>query len=85
MLGSLNMRTTVRIDDDLLRAIKDRAHREELSVTKILNDALRAGLFADPGPRRKTRFRQQTYDMGPPLLDITKALSLADRLKDEGH
>jgi hypothetical protein len=75
------MRTTVRIDDDLLQQIRDRAHRENTSVTKLLNETLRRGLSQKP--QRPKPFKQKTYDMGPPLIDLTKALSLAFEMEDE--
>jgi hypothetical protein len=75
------MRTTVRIDDDLLRQIKDRAHREQTSMTKLLNEALRRGLNQPAKPRKP--FVQKTYDLGEPKMDLTKALSLAFEMEDE--
>ena len=38
------MRSTVRIDDDLMTAIKEEAERRHISVTRALNRALRAGM-----------------------------------------
>ena len=75
------MRTTVRIDDDLLRQIKDRAHRENLSLSKLLNEVLRRGLAREPQRRRP--FKQKTHDMGKPLIDLTKANAIAAELEDE--
>ena len=78
------MRTTVRIDDDLLRDLKMKAQRQGTSLTKLLNEVIRCGLTQPARPRRKTgRFRQKTHDMGPPLVDLTKALALAGQLEDE--
>jgi hypothetical protein len=77
------MRTTVRIDDDLLRDLRGRAQAEQTSLTRIVNDALRLGLSAVAKTKSKKRFRQRTSNMGPPLVDITKALQLAGQLEDE--
>ena len=77
------MRTTVRIDDDLLRSLKERARREEVSLSRLLNDTIRKGLSDSSAGRRKKRFVQRTYHMGKPLIDLTKALSLAAALEDE--
>ena len=77
------MRTTVRIDDDLMRELKERAHREEVSITSDLNQALRQGLRAAKAPAKRKRFRQKTHNMGPPLIDLTKANAVAAALEDE--
>jgi len=42
----LSMRSTVRIDDDLLQTLKARAEREGTSLTRTLNAVLRTGLVA---------------------------------------
>ena len=78
------MRSTVRIDDDLMIELEARAHAESVSLTRILNRTLRAGL-ARPRPdgARRRPFRQKTAAMGQPTADLDKALALAGRLEDE--
>jgi hypothetical protein len=78
------MRTTVRIDDDLLRKLKEQAHRESISLTRLLDRTLRAGMQAPRArARRRRRFREQTYSMGAPRYNLDKALALAATLEDE--
>lgn len=78
------MRTTVRLDDELLEQLKDRARRENLSLTRLLNRALRDGLRAPrPGRSARPRFRQKTHALGAPRLGLDKALALAATLEDE--
>jgi hypothetical protein len=78
------MRTTVRIDDDLLRDLKQRARSEKTSLAKLVNETLRRGLAAaSQSKSRKIPYREKTYSMGPPLVDLTKALALAAQLEDE--
>ncbi len=78
------MRTTVRIDDDLMHELKERAHREGTSLTRLLNRLLRAGLRAARRPRtRKRRHREQTHSMGAPSVDLDKALAVAALMEDE--
>jgi hypothetical protein len=78
------MRTTVRIDDDLMRELKEQAHREGTSLTRLLNRLLRAGLQAVRRPRvRKRRHRETTHSMGTPSVDLDKALAIAAHLEDE--
>lgn len=79
------MRSTVRLDDDLLQALKKRAEQEQTSMTKLLNRAVREW-FAGGGKAaeaKKREFVQKTYSMGKPLVDLTKALQLAAQLEDE--
>lgn len=78
------MRTTVRIADDVLRELKDRAHREDTSLTKLLDRILRLGLRGDERRSLKKRpYREKTHDMGPPRFDVTQASAIADALEDE--
>jgi len=78
------MRSTVRIDDDLLIELKDRARRENVSLTRMLNRLLREGIQASRGRRpQKARYREQTATMGAPRVDLDKALALAAGFEDE--
>ena len=78
------MRSTVRIDDDLMIELKARAHAESVSLTRILNRTLRAGLAKrKPDRQRARRFKQKTVSMGRPTVDLDKALALAAQLEDE--
>lgn len=78
------MRSTVRIDDDLMIELKTRAHAESVSLTRILNRTLRAGLAnRKPDRQRTKRFKQKTMSMGRPTVDLDKALALAAQLEDE--
>ena len=78
------MRTTVRIDDALLREIKAKADAERVSMTRLFNRILRAGLSAEQREKQPTRrHREKTYSLGAPGVDLTKALSLSGRLEDD--
>jgi hypothetical protein len=82
MLSS--MRSTVRIDDDLLVQLKDRARRESVSLTRMLNRVLRAGLRAPTrAGRDKERPKQATFAMGVPRINVDKALAAAADFEDE--
>ena len=78
------MRSTVRIDDDLMVALRAYAADEGLSVTRMLNRLLRLGISAlgESGESRPP-LRQTTYSMGRPRLASDKALALAAALEDE--
>ena len=75
------MRTTLRIDDDLLRELKSRAADEGLSLSAVVNLALRQSVAAPPRPRRP--FKQKTRNLGRPAFDVTKANAVAADLEDE--
>ena len=72
------MRTTVRIDDDLMHQLKQRADAAGESVTRVLNRLLRSGIAAEENgeEQKKKAFKQRTYSMGVPLVDVTKAIHL---------
>jgi hypothetical protein len=60
-----------------------RAIRERVSLTRLVDRTLRAGLRAERQPaKRKRPYREQTHPMDAPL-GLDKALTLAARLEDE--
>jgi Arc/MetJ family transcription regulator len=74
------MRTTITLDPDT-RLLIERTMRERgLSFKEAVNQAIRAGL-GPPGAagRRYTTART----LGPPRVDLTKALRLAGELEDD--
>ena len=78
------MRSTVRIDDDLMIELKARAYAESVSLTRMLNRTLRAGLAQRKRDGQRTRrFKQKTVSMGRPKVDLDKALALAAQLEDD--
>lgn len=79
------MRTTIRLDDDLLRELKKRAAERGTTLTALIQDALRAELAPadapDAGP-----FQMLTYGEGEPrpgvdLDDSAKLRDLMDGLR----
>lgn len=75
------MRTTVTLDPDVQSLLKDAAHRTGKPFKATLNDAVRAAL----APERQLVSVPPDwpcFDMGLPLVDLTKALALADELDD---
>ena len=75
------MRTTLRIDDDLLRELKTRAANEGLSLSDMVNLVLRQSVATPPRPRRP--FKQKTRNLGRPAFDVTKANAVDADLEDE--
>jgi len=75
------MRTTLRLDDDLLIELKKRANERGWTLSEVVNLALRESLAAR---RRAGRpFRQRTRDLGRPSFDVARANAVAAALEDE--
>jgi hypothetical protein len=69
------MRTTLRIDDDLMRDLRRRAAEQKVSLSRLFNQLLRQGLAAKPAKR--AAYRERVYSLGPPRVSLDKALALA--------
>ena len=76
------MRSTVRIDDDLLEALKGSAESEGTSLTRALNAVLRKGLTVANEPREEP-FEQRTVSLGGATFDVDEALSVSAAFEDE--
>jgi len=76
------VRTTLTLDDDVVRLIADAVHRERRPMKQIVNDALRQALAPRPP-------RQEPYHLVPhesavrPGFDLAGFNQLADELEDE--
>lgn len=77
------MRTTTRIEDDVLEELKALARKEDAPFTRVLDRTLRAGLKASRTPRRRRTHREKTLAMGRPRMDLRKALAQAAGMEDE--
>lgn len=74
------MRTTVTLDPDT-RLLVERAMRERgLSFKQAVNEAIRAGLGASSSPPRSYTTPRE---LGPPRIDLTRALQLSADLEDD--
>ena len=74
------MRTTVTLEPDVQKLLKDAAHRSGRPFKQVLNDAVRAGLQR---PRSKAPpFEQPVFSLGRAKVDLTKAGALAADLED---
>lgn len=79
------MRSTLTIDDQLAKALKDHAHQAGKSFKEVVNDTLRAGLAANKTPRQAKSYRLKPSSLGCVAGDfnLDKALQLADELENE--
>lgn len=74
------MRTTVTLDPDVEALIKRAMRERSITFKQALNAAVRAGAVS---PKRQPTTPFGTYDMGEPLVDVTKALRLSGELEDQ--
>ena len=78
------MRTTIRVDDDVLERLRAEARRENISLTRLVNRTLKAGLEARRAPQAKrSPYREHPASLGQPQQPLEKARALADALEDE--
>jgi antitoxin component of RelBE/YafQ-DinJ toxin-antitoxin module len=75
------MRTTLRLDDDLVIELRKRARELGVTLSEVVNLALRQARKSERRPSRP--FRQRTRDLGRPSFDVTKANAAAAALEDD--
>jgi len=78
------MRTTLTLDDELWRRLRERARRTGRPFKEVVNEALAVGLRELERPRRRP-YRLRHAHLGRPRagVDLDRALALADALADE--
>ncbi len=80
----LNMRTTLTIDDELIRELREKAHKTGATFKEIVNKALRTGLREMDKKKPSKRYKCKSFSLGyPPRADLDHALRLVDALEDE--
>mgnify|MGYP001113757073 CR=1 FL=1 len=78
------MRTTLTLESDVARDLKEEARRSGRPLKRVVNDALRAGLAARRAkPARRYRLTPVSLGGVLPGIDLDKALRLAEALEDE--
>ncbi|HRJ20158.1 MAG TPA: hypothetical protein PLF84_14010 [Bryobacteraceae bacterium] len=77
------MRTTVTLDPDVERMIRQVMKERSITFKEALNEAARSGLRGG-SPGGSKRFTQKTYRMGGHReIRWDKALAVADAMEDE--
>ena len=77
------MRTTVTLDPDVERLIRDTMRERGTSFKDALNDSIRAGLSRER-VRQSQKFVQKTYSLGDGQeFRWDKSLSIAEAMEDE--
>jgi hypothetical protein len=80
------MRTTVRMEDELLRRAKEIAAHRETTLTAILEEALREWLDRQKRSRRRPVELPVSRSRGGllPGVDLNDTADLLDRMEDDG-
>jgi len=79
------MRSTLTIDDNIAKALKDTAHRTGKSYKEVVNETLRAGLTAKRIISQAKPYKVKPVSLGkvPARYNLTKSLHLSDQLENE--
>lgn len=79
------MRTTLTIDDQLARTLKEMAHRTGKTYKEVVNETLRAGMTASQFINKARPYRLKPASLGKAAggYNLIKALQLADLMEDE--
>jgi hypothetical protein len=76
------MRTTVTIEPDVAKKLKERMHRDQSTFKATLNDALRRGLGQESPEPSKREVKVEPFDCGfRPGVDTHKLNQLVDELE----
>lgn len=82
MIWFNHMKTTIEIDDELLRKAKQQAGAAGVTLRAFVEEALRARLL--PRPRRRDRFQLDlpvVEGVSPPAVDISDRNALYDLME----
>jgi hypothetical protein len=74
------MRTTLRIDEDVLRAARSLARAEGRTVGQVVSELARKGLRPPP-PKRRGRFGLPTFDV-PADTEVLTPEMVKEALED---
>jgi hypothetical protein len=80
----LYVRTTIRLDDDLLRAAKAYAAATDRTLTRLIEDALRETLARRGAATRRPRVELPTFKGGElqPGVNLDSNAALLDLMED---
>lgn len=77
------MRTTIRVDDDLLAEVKQLAARNNLTLTAVIEDALRQMLARQKEIKTRQPVQLKTVDGNGPLpgIDLDDSAALMEMME----
>jgi hypothetical protein len=65
------MRTTLNLDDDVALHVSSMSRERGISMSRVANELLRAGLRASREQPSLTPYVPPTFDTGKPYIDVT--------------
>jgi len=78
------MRTTVTLDDDVERRLRQAIRKLDLNFKEALNQAVSCGVDMMLAPPKAKPFKQKTFKLGMRKgFNMDKAMAIADALQDE--
>ena len=77
------MRTTLRLDDDVLLAVQERARREKRTAGQVLSDLARQALTAQQPPGSRDDATEHHGFRPLPRRGAAIANALIDRLRED--
>jgi hypothetical protein len=85
MHESKTARTTLRLDEHLMREIKASAVQSGRTLTDWIEDALREALLRRRQQAAAERFELPVFSMGPPLpgVDLNNSAALLDLMEED--
>jgi len=78
------VKTTLNLDDDLMRAVRERARRQGVTLTTLVSDALRRALAESP-PAGFRLDLPVTHGRRPPTVDIDSNAAMEEYLDRVEH
>lgn len=79
------MRTTLNLDDAVMRAIKKEAAESGRTMTEVIDETLRDALLREPLPRRPFKLELKTVrGRAPAGVDLTDRDALFERMEGRG-
>lgn len=76
------VRTTLNLDESIVRELSARAREAGRSVSRVTNDLLQLGLRAAAEPQKLAAYAPPVVDTGPPLLDVSDVSEALEQLGD---
>lgn len=78
------MRTTLTIDDFIMRKLKEEAHQSGKPFKTVVNDVLREGLKRNSDQISSIPYKCKSFSMGiPSMINLDKSLEIVNSLEDE--
>lgn len=79
------MRTTIRLDDNLMREAKISAAEQGITLTQLIDESLRERLSTRKPPRKRGPFRLRSFGEGGtrPGVDLSDNRAVGDLMDED--